>query len=394
MSARSTQVAIVGAGLAGLYAAWLLERHGLADYVLLEARAIPGGRIATFDLADGRDSGAAGSRDRFDLGPAWFWPDYQREMHGLIDRLGLERFAQHEAGDMMFERSSQTAPERALGYVNSPASMRLSGGMGALIDVLYRTLGPERVVTGQVVRRMRVNGGHVELESEDSEGRVSGRRAGHVLLALPPRLAVGTITFEPALPRALAEQWGATPTWMAPHAKYIAVYDAPFWREHGLSGEARSTRGPMGEIHDASIPGGRAALFGFLGVPAQVRRDVGDEALRAHCRAQLVRLFGPQAAMPCADVIKDWAQDPYTSTAADMDASGHHAAAPPAVAAAGPWQTRLTGIASEWSPQFPGYVAGAIEAAGIGVRAMLAGPAATHASPRPQAAPETKGNPQ
>lgn len=96
---------------------------------------------------------------------------------------------------------------------------------------------------------------------------------------------------------------------MAPHAKYLAVYDKPFWREQGLSGEARSARGPMGEIYDASIPGGSAALFGFLGVPAAVRRSVPEEALLSHCRAQFARLFGPQAATPQAEFIKDWAQD-------------------------------------------------------------------------------------
>jgi monoamine oxidase len=31
---------------------------------------------------------------------------------------------------------------------------------------------------------------------------------------------------------------------------------------------------------------------------------------------------------------------------------------------------RLRGIASEWSPQFSGYVAGAIEAASLGVQAL------------------------
>jgi monoamine oxidase len=30
------------------------------------------------------------------------------------------------------------------------------------------------------------------------------------------------------------------------------------------------------------------------------------------------------------------------------------------------------GVGSEWSPQFPGYVAGAIEAARLGVQAILA----------------------
>ena len=34
----------------------------------------------------------------------------------------------------------------------------------------------------------------------------------------------------PALPDALQRQWQACGTWMAPHAKYVAVYDTPFYR--------------------------------------------------------------------------------------------------------------------------------------------------------------------
>ncbi len=97
---------------------------------------------------------------------------------------------------------------------------------------------------------------------------------------------------------------------------------------------------------------------------------MAEDELRMLCRAQLVRLFGQQAAMPKAEVIKDWARDSYTSIAADLNAVSHHAAAPVAVASSGPWRGRLTGIASEWSPQFPGYVAGAIEAAALGVQAL------------------------
>lgn len=40
-------------------------------------------------------------------------------------------------------------------------------------------------------------------------------------------------------------------------------------------------------------------------------------------------------------------------------------------AASGPWSGRVTGIASEWYPQFPDYVAGAIEAAGLVVESLL-----------------------
>ncbi len=35
------------------------------------------------------------------------------------------------------------------------------------------------------------------------------------------------------------------------------------------------------------------------------------------------------------------------------------------------WQQRLFGIVSEWSPQFPGHLAGVIDAATRGVERML-----------------------
>ena len=179
---HTASIAIVGGGLSGLYAAYLLEQKGIRDCVLLEARGVLGGRIVSASPSGHPAPGTAAAAediDRFDL--------------------GLKRFEQHETGDMVAERSSEELPMRMRGYVNSPA-----------------------------------------------------------------------------LPQALARQWRATAIWMAPHAKYIAIYDTPFWREQGLSGEARSARGPLGEIHDASMPGGSAALFGFFGVPARVRKNVSE----------------------------------------------------------------------------------------------------------------------
>jgi len=44
---QTARIAIVGAGLSGLYAAYLLEQQGIKDYVLLEARDSIGGRIAS-----------------------------------------------------------------------------------------------------------------------------------------------------------------------------------------------------------------------------------------------------------------------------------------------------------------------------------------------------------
>lgn len=369
---RNARTVIVGAGLSGLYAAYLLERQGIQDYILLEARDVLGGRIASVNAPSHSsiEQTPINPMDRFDLGPTWFWPDFQTGLHRLILQLGLEYFEQFDDGDMMLERAPNAPPARMRGYVNSPSSIRLKGGMAALIEALSRTLAPKRIVTDQTVRSIRATPAHVEVDSTDFAGNLITWSAERVLLAMPPRLVEHNITFEPALPPELSRQWRETATWMAPHAKYIAIYDTPFWREQGLSGAARSARGPLGEIHDASMPGGSAALFGFFGVPAYARKAVPEEVLREHCRAQLVRLFGPQAATPRAEFIKDWAQDPLTATAADLSHAGHSTSAPQAAPSSGVWQGRLTGIASEWSPQFPGYVAGAIEATALAVQAL------------------------
>lgn len=358
----SVPVAIIDGGLSGLYAAYLLEQKGI-DYILLEARDSLGGRILASNLlkdsaleqpiSQHRGSDNVQEVDSFDLGPSWFWPDYQPQL-----------------GDMMVERAPNEPAVRMQGYKSSPPSMRIAGGMAALIDALYRRLDSSRVFTGQIVRRLHKADEHIEITSEDTSGQFTTWRAQHILLALPPRLVEDSITFEPALPSDMITQWRNTATWMASHAKYFAVYDTAFWRELGLSGAARSSQGPMVEIHDASSMGGNGALFGFIGVPALVRQSVCDEVLKAHCRAQLVRLFGEQADTPKAEYLKDWSQDKFTATTADASSDGQHAVAPVSKAISGVWSDCLTGIGSEWSPQFSGYIAGAIEAASLAVQSL------------------------
>lgn len=391
------QVVIIGAGLSGLYAASMLEKKGV-DYVLLEARSALGGRIlsgsvahdverhdpsGTADDSHGLVAMTVNSCHRFDLGPTWFWPEFQPTLAGIIRELGLETFEQYETGDTLVEQLAGQPARRVPGYINSPTSVRLVGSMHALVQALQKLLDPARLCTDQVVLSIRTSGDVVEIESQDRvTGMTTVTTAQHVLLALPPRLAAN-IEFWPALPVDLTRQWQATPTWMAPHAKYIAVYDTAFWRDMNLSGQARSSLGPMVEIHDASVAdagsgagagaGTRsgAALFGFIGVPAQVRRGVAESVMKAHCRTQLVRLFGAQAENPRAEFLKDWSQDLLTTTDADLTQQAQgHASAPMSRPDAGPWRTRLTGIGSEWSSEFPGYLAGAVDAAIRGVAAL------------------------
>lgn len=374
---NKARIAIIGAGLSGLYAAYLLEKQGI-DYVLLEGRDRIGGRIHSV-AADGQSAmDMKATSDRFDLGPSWFWPGYQPQLEQLVEELNLEYFAQFEDGDMVIERSPNTAPIRMHGYVSSPTSMRLVGGMAALTDALYQRLDSDRVLTGHKVCQLRKTETAIELEVElnavaddQSHNKKTTWQVSQVLLALPPRLVEQNIEFTPVLPDDLAEQWHSTATWMAPHAKYFAIYDTPFWREQGLSGSANSAVGPLTEIHDASAANGHAALFGFFGVAPKVRQSVSEDELKLYCRSQLTRLFGAQAQNPVADFFKDWSQDPFTATSIDVQSGGQHPHTPASKATTGIWQDNLIGIGSEWSRQFPGYVAGAVEAASLGVQDLL-----------------------
>jgi len=361
----TTRVAIVGGGLAGLYAATLLEAQGISDYVLLEVRDDLGGRIRPASA-----TGMAGASA--DLGATWFWPEGQPEFAALLARLGLASFEQDESLAMLVERSLQGPPIRTRGYAAPEPLMRVVGGMGQLIGALRQQLAPASIRLGQKVQQLRRVGHEVDIVATDDDCRVHTYRAAQVLLAIPPRLAAG-LGYSPGLPESLLRAWQQTPTWMAPHAKYVAIYPEPFWRAHGLSGSAHSAVGPLAEIHDASDLTGHGALFGFVGLPASMRRKVADEVLRQHCRMQLDRLFGPGAASPIFDTIKDWARDPHTATHDDVISNGEHPVAPPAVVESGEWGDRLFGIASEWSPQFSGYAAGAVDAARRGVEALLRG---------------------
>jgi monoamine oxidase len=356
-------IAIVGGGLSGLCAAHLLERHGVYDYVLFEARETLGGRIS---------SGLAPSGTTlFDLGGTWFWPSMQPELANLIAALDLSAFEQNDVGDMLIDRSPHNATTRFHGIGGDPKSFRIEGGMGALVAALVRRLEAKRIRSGCMVAKLSKLADGIALTVIGPNGSEETVFAQKVLIALPPRLAMNTITFDPPLPEGLAQAWQRTATWMAPHAKYVAVYDRPFWRNVGLSGEARSAVGPLAEIHDASPLEGAGALFGFFGIPAESRGRLPPGVLIDRCRAQLVRIFGAEASGLQADFIKDWATDPLTATADDLKGDAGLGQTPRPMAADGPWRDTLIGIGSEWSPSYSGYIAGAEEAARNGVSILL-----------------------
>ncbi|MGZ0041347.1 flavin monoamine oxidase family protein [Paenibacillus ottowii] len=304
---KDDPVIIVGAGLSGLRAASLLRSKGI-NFIILEARDRIGGRVLSVEVEDKPELG------KFDLGPTWYWPRYEMAMNRLVDEFGLQTFEQFNEGSMLFERSKNEPPQKHdLSAESMEYSLRLVGGVQSLIDALASKVPPEALhLNTKVTSIQQENNNRVKVQTNGG-----GFYASSVILALPPRIVEQDIRFKPEIPSDLKSNFTDKPTWMAGQAKVIAVYDSPFWRNQGLSGFVSSRVGPLQEIHDASPSTGSGALFGFFGIPAEVRISVGKEQLLELVLEQLTRLFGPSAMEVRSILYKDWSIDTHTASKKD-----------------------------------------------------------------------------
>ncbi|MDA8391178.1 MAG: FAD-dependent oxidoreductase [Gammaproteobacteria bacterium] len=345
-------VLIIGGGLSGLQVAAGLISQRL-KVVLLEARPRLGGRIL----------GLPGVADEplYDAGPAWVWPDLQPRMSRLLAALDLETFAQETQGRLILQGAGGRREEAAQTFASAPASMRVTGGLSTLVARLEAQLRSVDVQCDTVVTALACDGSGVCVTARCGSG-VRRYRAPTVVVAVPPRLVAGW-EFAPALPAEAQARLAAVPTWMAGHAKCIAVYPKPFWRAAGLSGQAFSQVGPLGEIHDASVPGhGQGALMGFFTWPHALRKERRERLVQDVC-AQLGALFGAPAAVPTRIHIHDWAAEPFTATAADTRPLHEHPVYRPLSWRGTRWEGRLLFAGTEVAAEQGGYLEGALAAA-------------------------------
>jgi monoamine oxidase len=183
---------------------------------------------------------------------------------------------------------------------------RLVGGSQVLCERMASELG-RGLITSAPVRSIDHGADGVEVRADGIA--VRARRA---VVAMAPDLTA-RIAFEPRLPGGRRQLVGR----MASGAltKCTAVYERPFWREDGLTGEAVSDEGPISTTFDNSPPNASpGVLVGFIagpaaiahaGLPASERRRRGLECF--------ARLFGEPARAAKTYFEQAWSEEEWSA---------------------------------------------------------------------------------
>jgi monoamine oxidase len=343
-------VVVIGAGTAGLAAANLLSGAG-RSVTVLEARDRVGGRAHTVATPHGP----------VDLGASWFWPG-ERLVGSLAAELGLGTFAQHLAGDAVFEPVG-TGPQRLAGNPIDVPSGRFVRGAQELCRRLADRLPVGVLRLEEPVSAVTLTGPGVRVEH-----RSGVLTAADVVLAVPPPLAVEQIRFVPPLPEGVRSSAESIAVWMGGTVKAVAVFEHPFWRAVGMSGSAVSHQGPFQELHDHSGPDGApAAIFGFA--PADRFAGIGTPEVAAAFGAQLVRLFGPAAEDPLHVHVTDWSRERFTTPRTPARHATSAGFGAPALQI--PVGGRIHWASTETATTHAGHLEGALDAGMAAARAIL-----------------------
>jgi monoamine oxidase len=150
--------------------------------------------------------------------------------------------------------------------------------------------------------------------------------------------------------------------------KCLAIYETPFWREAGLSGEALSDEGPATITFDVSPPDGApGVLLGFVGgSDARSLGRVPPGGRRALVLSGLARLFGPAAGRPERYLEQDWREEPWSGggPTSYFPPGGWTGYGPALRAPVGPIHWAGTETATAWAGFMDGAVQSAERAAG------------------------------
>ncbi|OLT12045.1 monoamine oxidase [Pseudonocardia sp. CNS-139] len=251
---------------------------------------------------------------------------------------------------------------RGIATAGGAQEQRFAGGSQALSLAMAAALG-DRVTLSAPVRAIEQDARSVTVHAD---GRSVTAR--HAIVAVPPALAA-RIRWSPLLPAqqdALFQRM-AFGTLM----KCEAVYDEPFWRAEGLSGQGVFRTGsPLCSTFDNSPPGGPGVLMGFLG-GRQWRAWAGrpERERRGAVLRGFAEVAGRAALRPQAYFEQDWTAEEWTRGGPTS------AVAPGVLTTLGPWRDRPFGrvrwAGAEHADHWNGYMDGAVRSGEDTARTLL-----------------------
>jgi monoamine oxidase len=195
--------------------------------------------------------------------------------------------------------------ERNFDTRNGAQQWRVDGGTQAIANNIAAQLGT-RVILGSPVRRLTQDSSGVTVVSDGAT--VQAKQA---IVAVPPALAA-RIDYEPILPfqrDQLSQRYG-----QGTLTKVTVVYDRPFWRDSGLTGQAITTGGPVSVTFDDSPPdAGVGAILGFVGGDwARKYAVMSPSERQSAVLSQYATFFGSQAKSPRQFIETSWADEQWT----------------------------------------------------------------------------------
>ena len=202
-----------------------------------------------------------------------------------------------------------------------------AGGWSSLTDTeggaqQDRFVGGARAVADGLTALVTGAGGEIRLDSpvrritQDSTGVTVDHDGGTItarrcVVAVPPTLA-SRIDYVPPLPPARDQLTQRMPAGSV--IKFHVVYDRPWWRDLGLSGQVLAVGDRVDVAFDCSpLDRSRGVITGFFeGAHAIAAETLGEEGRRDHVVALLIRALGDEAASPLAYVDRSWSAEPWT----------------------------------------------------------------------------------
>ena len=342
---KKEKVILIGAGLCGLYTAFLLQKKGI-EVLILEANTRIGGRIKTV---------TGTTAVTMEMGATWFGNQHQHLLE-VLHTLEIQYFRQHTHGISLFETMSFVPPQKFEISDSEEPSFRIKGGTATLIERLASEIGVQHIKTQTKI--VAIKEANNQLIVTDSEG--NSYSADKVISTIPPNLLVNSIVFEPNLPENFMQLAKKTHTWMGESIKFSVEYKTPFWKEDNYSGTLFSQASIIQEMYDHSTADNSGfALKGFLNGGTAV---LSMEERKEKVIAQLATFFGPEATDYVAYYENVWREEsltfqPYEQLVLAHQNNGHSLFKTPLQ------NGKLYVSGAETATQNPGYMDGAIFAA-------------------------------